>query len=391
MKLNKTFGRIATTLVATAMLASVAVVPAFAEKIGSTGTVTGNDIKSVTFTKAVILPEKVPVPTQEMTFTLTGVDSDISVTDGDGDTIAVENGGSHTYSETVTFSKSAAKPDDGYSVAGLDRYTMDVTIWLTSNGTETGTPLSFAEPGVYAFQLSESDIKDADWTEAASIYVYLYATREDGDVKITGVSTSTVNNADITINTSTKVDTLTNYYQATPDPDGGDPTPKANQLVISKTVDGEMGNHTTPFAFSVSVGTADDTYTIQYETDGIPGAAQEVSGGDLSNIKLSDGMKLYIYGLSAGDSYSVKEDAANDDNYDTTIKTNITDKENISGDNAEVAVSDSFGNENISIDYTNTREAVSPTGLIMDIAPYVLLVVVAAAGCFVFLRKRRED
>ena len=30
MKLNKTFGRIATTLVATAMLASVAAVPAFA-------------------------------------------------------------------------------------------------------------------------------------------------------------------------------------------------------------------------------------------------------------------------------------------------------------------------------------------------------------------------
>ena len=43
------------------------------------------------------------------------------------------------------------------------------------------------------------------------------------------------------------------------------------------------------------------------------------------------------------------------------------------------------------MNYTNTREAVSPTGLIMDIAPYALLVVVAAAGCFVFLRKRRED
>ena len=37
MKLNKTFGRIATTLVATAMLASVAVVPAFAEPVTSGG------------------------------------------------------------------------------------------------------------------------------------------------------------------------------------------------------------------------------------------------------------------------------------------------------------------------------------------------------------------
>ena len=35
MKLNKTFGRIATTLVATAMLASMAVVPASAVEIGA--------------------------------------------------------------------------------------------------------------------------------------------------------------------------------------------------------------------------------------------------------------------------------------------------------------------------------------------------------------------
>ena len=40
---------------------------------------------------------------------------------------------------------------------------------------------------------------------------------------------------------------------------------------------------------------------------------------------------------------------------------------------------------------TNTKETVNPTGVVMDIAPYALLVVVAAAGCFVFLRKRRED
>ena len=44
-----------------------------------------------------------------------------------------------------------------------------------------------------------------------------------------------------------------------------------------------------------------------------------------------------------------------------------------------------------SAEFTNNREAVSPTGIVMNVAPYVLLVVVAAAGCFVFLRKRRED
>ena len=43
------------------------------------------------------------------------------------------------------------------------------------------------------------------------------------------------------------------------------------------------------------------------------------------------------------------------------------------------------------IEFNNNKESVTPTGIVMNVAPYVLLVVVAAAGCFVFLRKRRED
>ena len=40
---------------------------------------------------------------------------------------------------------------------------------------------------------------------------------------------------------------------------------------------------------------------------------------------------------------------------------------------------------------TNTRSTTTPTGIVMNVAPYALLVVVAVAGCFVFLRKRNED
>ena len=61
MKLNKTFGRIATTLVATAMLASVAVVPAFA----ADGVVEGSieePITLITLTKELLVPTGVTVP-----------------------------------------------------------------------------------------------------------------------------------------------------------------------------------------------------------------------------------------------------------------------------------------------------------------------------------------
>ena len=49
--------------------------------------------------------------------------------------------------------------------------------------------------------------------------------------------------------------------------------------------------------------------------------------------------------------------------------------------------------DNTTATITNTKNAVSPTGIMMDIAPYAVLVVIAAAGCFIFLRKRhaKED
>ena len=79
MKLNKTFGRIATTLVATAMLASVAVVPAMAEPEKVNGAITSDGyyddttdagIDTFSFTKELEMPVDVDEPTVTFNFTL---------------------------------------------------------------------------------------------------------------------------------------------------------------------------------------------------------------------------------------------------------------------------------------------------------------------------------
>ena len=62
--------------------------------------------------------------------------------------------------------------------------------------------------------------------------------------------------------------------------------------------------------------------------------------------------------------------------------------ENATKDNT---ASGTMGSAEKNVVFYNTRDAVSSTGIVMNVASYVLLVVVAAAGCFVFLRKRRED
>ena len=73
MKLNKTIGRVATTLVATAMLASLAAVPAFAE--GDPGYFE-KDV--FTITKHLVLPENCFTPTKQFNFVIAPADKDIA-------------------------------------------------------------------------------------------------------------------------------------------------------------------------------------------------------------------------------------------------------------------------------------------------------------------------
>ena len=107
-------------------------------------------------------------------------------------------------------------------------------------------------------------------------------------------------------------------------------------------------------------------------------------------ITLKHNERVHIYGLSDGQQIDITESkvAGKGDGgrYQTTTYT-VDDGEVKSGEACTVHFTDA----NVDVSYLNTLNAVSPTGLIMDIAPYALLVVVAAAGCFVFLRKRRED
>lgn len=368
MKLNKTFGRIATTLVATAMLASMAVVPASA----ADAIQEGDDMTTFTFTKEFVKPVDVPMPSDAtFKFTLAGVNLSETVEDEEGNAIVTTAGTTTVDDITVTFNGDESKGTA--PVAGLELYTQDVTVDLPVN--------DFTKPGIYTYTLTEED-KGGDYTTPAASKVYVYVTGLD-DPEVTGVVMLNGND----VKTGTKTATVRNYYMS--DETGAD----ANELKVTKTVTGDMGDKTHPFAFSVKVESTNTakTYTLRKY-----GANNQQIGRDVTlnanieneTITLANGEYIRIFGLSSGDDYTVIETVANDDNYVTTIDNAGTP---ITTENAEYGASGEFGETNVTVAFTNDRNAVSPTGLVMDIAPYALLVVVAAAGCFVFLRKRRED
>ncbi|WP_417081348.1 DUF5979 domain-containing protein, partial [Gemmiger sp.] len=186
-------------------------------------------------------------------------------------------------------------------------------------------------------------------------------------------------------NTGAKTADYINYYKLNNE---GEKT--VNSLAFTKQIAGAMGDKNDSFTFEVAVpGVADNT-VYKYDRTGITANAKTdadvvAKDGKLTFTNVGHGETITVKGLDIGTSYVVTETDAGT----YKVSTVADDSDGDLNDNkATLAIAaDSI----VSTTFTNTREAVSPTGLITDIAPYALLVVVAAAGCFVFLRKRRED
>ncbi len=205
-----------------------------------------------------------------------------------------------------------------------------------------------------------------------------------------------------------------------------DGDPKANELTVAKQVAGSLGNRSEDFEFTVKIlytyadgneQNTGKTYKAVYEVwsesegkfvvdsdkDPVVFTAQKV--GPLNyrdwaaeqTFTVSHNERIHIYGISAKDQCQVKETNSGK-GYDVTYKSNTKDAEgkvyqytsSLTGVVGYLSdIKD--GADAINMTFINTRNAVSPTGIVMNVAPYALLVVVAAAGCFVFMRKRRED
>ena len=152
MKLNKTFGRIATTLVATAMLASVAVVPAFA----ADGVVEGSieePITLITLTKELLVPTGVTVPDVTYEFSIQnatpGTDDthDVLIDDKNYEMpVKAGVGGSANVLDTADFDDDETTASD---YTGVDRVTKTIELSLADIADD------FKDAGIYKYTIHE--------------------------------------------------------------------------------------------------------------------------------------------------------------------------------------------------------------------------------------------
>lgn len=242
----------------------------------------------------------------------------------------------------------------------------------TNNASLTVNPQVFTKPGVFHYTVKETAGDYEGITYSTISYdVYLYVYNGDNNDLYVGYVASVQNGVKANLS-------FTNDY--------GKEYDKTHYAVITKEVSGDQAVSGAKFPFTVKVNGADgEKYKVVVTSGETSTTLSVTSGGTIgadNSIMLGNGDTITIYGLTENDSYTVTEVSANQDGYKTTIDSSAE---------AAGTITDNAKTDGAGHTFHNVKNAITPTGIVMTIAPYILLVAVAAALAVLFLRRRREE
>jgi pilin isopeptide linkage protein len=315
---------------------------------------------------------------------------DTSVAENATETVVTSDNQSHTWNlykgvdlganatQKITFTDKDFASDD--TELGM--------VTVNKTATFDFTNVEFAEVGVYRYLVSE-DTTDAisavTYDDAVyTVDVYVTANADGGK----DISAFVCKKGDST----SKTDIIFEN------------TWKTSDLTITKTVTGNAANKNAEFSFNLKIPAPGELldlpagHTVKATIKKGNTSLQTVDivvGEDGTNFTLKDGQSLYIETLPAGMIYTVTE---TDAKYTTTVKATVekdgklvsetqtvntlVDKKSVSG-----TISELKGNE---MDFTNTLEQSVATGLVLSIAPYVVVFLLAAAGAIAFFARKKN-
>lgn len=346
MKLTKkNLGRAAAAFLATAMLASFTAIPTFAEP----------NVDQIAIKKVIDVTnaEKASAPNTSFTFTVTEgmatTENGVVIDEGVKDAVYFEEG-----DETITFTPA----DDAFNKS----------TYLTVDQSK------FEAPGIYRYIVTETEGNyDGMTYDTTNHTLDVYVTNKDA-----GFDFKYIFDGEAYGTGEGKTDgSITNTYVT-------------HSVTVGKTVEGNQGDKNKDFMFTITINGADDEqYTLVKG-----GIEMSLTSGTAQSVTLKSSETFTVYGLSENDTYTIAETdysaAGYTTKYDSDYKEGdkSTDKDVVP---ANTCGATEMGNTDASVMFYNIKNISTPTGIVMNVAPYVLLVVVAAAGCLMFLRKRHNE
>lgn len=381
----------------------------------------------VGITKLLTMPDGTTIPTATFTFNVSKVSKNdetdstalaampsIGVSDGTGsnsvtytamDPNSVNNGVKSVYKETPDILSNITWPSAGVYVYEISE--QNGSYLTTAEETMTYSPAKY-NLSVYVKEKSGG----------SGYYVYAVSaaiTTPDNGAQNVG------DKVDPTPGTGGKLSDLifTNSYLKTSG--GGDPTDLANQRVsISKLVDGEYAEKDRYFTYDLivtqptavtgnaaaykayvlnssnAIVTSESNTSTTIETDTY-GKYFTVTSSTPTSVKLKHGEKLVFTDVHIGATYVANEQGAVGYAPSAIVTVNGGTPENLSGSLGSSLSTNSrtIGDQGANTAaFTNTyRSDVTPTGIIIDNLPFILLLTVAVGALVLFVvvkaRKRR--
>lgn len=243
---------------------------------------------------------------------------------------------------------------------------------------------------------AQYDFAQTDFEDKAAIYRYKVTENQGKLTPITYDDTAYqldvyVNNSgDVTALVAKKLNEDENATEGNKVPIKFENTYSTEDLSIEKKVEGITGEKEREFNFTLKIEKSDcltegaKIVTMKHSGNSAKEDV-ELTVGQETAFKLKSGEKLALTDLPAGTVYTVKEKEANTDGYTTVVAAKgsavTNEKDGIytiqDGENA--------------ITVTNTRNEITPTGIILNIAPYAAALLLAVVAAVFFVVKRKNS
>lgn len=163
----------------------------------------------------------------------------------------------------------------------------------------------------------------------------------------------------------------------------GTSTSKIAKITLSKEVRGEFADREREFTFNIvfkpATGKTKDDYVGATVVKNGTAETWAIDGSVTHTVTLKHGDTFVINNLPEGVTYTITEDFK-DRNWTTTIGSD------------ETTVATGTIHEDATVEYVNKHNGVPDTGVILDNAPYMLMLAVVAGGAMTLvIKKRREE
>lgn len=162
-------------------------------------------------------------------------------------------------------------------------------------------------------------------------------------------------------------------------------------LVITKTITGNQANLSDTFTFTINVGSTGNS-SVRYSTTGVENNVENqavTTGEDITISGVTNDSTITLTGLTANDTVTITESDTQDRGYVANVSGGATLANDNVDDDSTATATVTTGIADIA--WENSRTATIPTGLIENIAPFVLAIAAAGVIFFVYFKRDKNE